>query len=448
VKVANDLTNSLVLREVDASIDDWSPGDEIDDNQSVDQGPSGPSLTQVSGLAVQPVVIVVSGESERPGLCATWSKIADPTCVKIRIQFRKQGDATPLEAECVEPNHGSYTWVSGVQGNGAYEVRALPVSTPQRAADWTPWIAASSTKPQVVSVARLALEVPPGTIKPGDLSKQAQFELALSSAVTAVHGSTAADLADAFDWSKRAAEGAILAQIRARRAENGIKVEQTVRATANEAMSQRVTTISAALDKARAAIIIEETARVTKDDALAQRITLLDSQHGVTKAALLLEEKVRTSETEALSQRITTATTTLNGHTSSISSMLSSIDGISAQWGVAINQDGQVTGLVRLKGDKNGVTFDVVADKFRVAQPDAAGGDPIPVFTIGSRNGKPAIGISGDVLIDGSIAARHLKVTALSAIAADIGDIRAGRMSSADGKMVIDLDKKSIVMST
>jgi hypothetical protein len=480
VKVARDLTTSLVLREVDASIDDWEPANEIDDNQSFDQSPSGPTLTQVSGLAVQPILVSSGSAARRPGLSASWSPITDPTCLRVQLEYRRVGDTVALTVDAIDPSTGSHAWVSGVQGDATYEVRALPVSMPQRAASWTPWVASTSTQPQIVNVAALATAVPLNTVTPAMLSAQARFELALSSAVAEIHGSTARDVQTAIDWAQKAAEGAIMGHIQAHRATNGITVEQRLRVAADEvlaeqittfganlettnatltdeirtrvttdqAVSQQITTLSTAMGSANSAIQDERTARSSNDLALGQRITTMNTALGTTRAELQTEQQTRASQTDALTSQQTAMRTTLNGHTTQIGTFQSSINGIAANWGVSINTDGFVTGLVQLGSIAGTTSFDVIANRFRVAQPGVAGGAPVNVFSVGTINGVPSIGITGNLLVDGAINARHLQVTSLSALSADLGTVVAGKMQSADGKFVIDMAAKTIRITT
>lgn len=121
---------------------------------------------------------------------------------------------------------------------------------------------------------------------------------------------------------------------------------------------------------------------------------------------------------------------------------------ISAQWGVAINSStGQVLGLVRLDTVNAFSTFTVVADRFVVAHPTSTG-DTIQAFVIGQVDGVSTVGINGDLIVDGTIAARSMAVGELSAITADIGTATAGVIQSADGKMVIDLNNKQITIDT
>lgn len=121
-------------------------------------------------------------------------------------------------------------------------------------------------------------------------------------------------------------------------------------------------------------------------------------------------------------------------------------DDFSAQWAVKITSGGQVIGLAQLDGSAEESTFTIVADHFLVAHPTISG-TTIQAFGIGLVDGVSTVGINGDLIIDGSIVARHLSVDTLDAITADLGTITAGKLQSADGNMVIDLDAKSIVIT-
>lgn len=149
-----------------------------------------------------------------------------------------------------------------------------------------------------------------------------------------------------------------------------------------------------------------------------------------------------------VSAKINAVSTTVAGHTASITEIIASVDGLSAEWAVAIDIDGNVVGLVRLDGDASESTFTVVADKFIVAQPGVTGGDPVPVFAIATVDGVTKLALRGDMLIDGTILARHIDVGTLSAISADIGTVTAGLIKSADNKMQINLGTGVITIDT
>jgi len=150
-----------------------------------------------------------------------------------------------------------------------------------------------------------------------------------------------------------------------------------------------------------------------------------------------LLETVKTTSTE-----ITTVSTTVNDLTTTVTQTQASVDGLSGQWGVAIDVNGKVIGLVRLDGGATGSTFTVLADKFIIRHPTTT--TDIQAFVVGLVNGVSTVGISGQLMVDGTITANALNVSSLSAITADIGECTAGVIRSSDSKFVIDLDNKTI----
>ncbi len=362
----------------------------------------------ISSLAVT-TTSITNGAITRPGLHATWTAVTDATIVAMRIQYRIQGDTTALEVAVVDPSQGSHTWVTGVQGSSGYEIRAIPVTRPERAVDWTSWKQTpASTAGQAVASAMTSVEVtsvPADTITPAMLSAQTRFELALATALETVQGSSAAALADTLDWAQQAAEAAIVGMLDAHQARTAIRVEQAERHTEDEALAQLITTVQTATSDNAARITDEITARTTADDAQALQMTTLTSQVG--------------------------------GHTASISSINSAIGGYAAKWSLALSVDNYVTGYVSLDGTATASTFGVLASNFYVAQPGVSGGDPKQIFTIGSVGGLPAIALHADLFSDGSITAAHLDVASLDAISGTFGALTAGTITSPDGKLFI-----------
>jgi len=173
------------------------------------------------------------------------------------------------------------------------------------------------------------------------------------------------------------------------------------------------------------------------------------------------------SNLTTLDGKVSTLETSINGQLDTIDSQIAGIGGdigaIHARWAVAINGNNQVIGLVRLDGGASGSQFSVVADKFVVAHPTAPG-TTITAFVVGLVNGVPTVGINGNVLVDGSILARHLSVSTLSAISADVGTVTAGlirnsadtvrfdlpnmRLYRVDGKADFDLLNRRIYMES
>lgn len=91
------------------------------------------------------------------------------------------------------------------------------------------------------------------------------------------------------------------------------------------------------------------------------------------------------------------------------------IAGIGAQYTVLLDNNGYVTGTKQLNGGPGLSSFTVITDTFQVAKPGATGGAAVPVFTIGSINGVQKIGVRGDMLIDGTVIARHIAAGSITA---------------------------------
>jgi predicted phage tail protein len=244
------------------------------------------------------------------------------------------------------------------------------------------------------------------------LTPQQAWELSLVTAVDTMLGSVSHAVLESIKQSQMAAEAVIRSLIAGKKNQVAIRVEQQARLTEREAFASQIETISAQLGNALAAIVTETTARTNADNALA-----------------------------AVDQTLTTA---LNGNIAQVNILAASIDGIEGRFGVAINTNGQVVGLIQLDGSAAGSNFTVVADKFQVAQPDAAGGTPVPVFTIANVGGTNKLVLRGDMIADGTITTAKLVASALSAITANLGTITAGILQSADGKFVINLNTKQI----
>lgn len=80
--------------------------------------------------------------------------------------------------------------------------------------------------------------------------------------------------------------------------------------------------------------------------------------------------------------------------------------GMVTEWTLKMNANGRVAG-VGLMMDSDSSEFIILADKFQVVTPSDTG-DPVQVFTVGNIAGNPAVGIDGDLIIDGSILARSI----------------------------------------
>lgn len=408
-----DASVSVTLREIAASVYSYTAStDELTDATQSSVRSGAPTLTNITGLAVAPVLISVNATISRPGLSASWTAFSDETVTSILVEYRLQGTTSALSRVINDPSQNTYTWVDGVQGGAVYEVRMKLVTQPIRATNWTSWVAASQTQPQTVNV---AADVPPGVIGTDNLDAQSQFELSLATGLGALQGSVGETIDDAYNFSQRAGEQALLALLRAH--------------------------------DTRASIRREEVIRQTSDESLASQLVVVQANIGSTNAAIVAEQEARASADSATASSLQAVTTTVNGQSVTITQLTQSVDGIQGRWGIAIDQNGSVLGLVELSGAQGVSTFTVVADRFVVARtqapssapyPPPAPGDYIQVFTVGEIEGVSSVGINGNAIIDGTVKVRHLDAVTLNAIAASITTLTAVRIQSADNSSYLD----------
>ncbi|WP_295545369.1 interleukin-like EMT inducer domain-containing protein [uncultured Pseudacidovorax sp.] len=95
-----------------------------------------------------------------------------------------------------------------------------------------------------------------------------------------------------------------------------------------------------------------------------------------------------------------------------------------ARYTFRMDVDGHVSGMLF---DNNGETARMafLTDVFSIAAPGYA---DKPVFTVGTVGGAGALGFRGDMYLDGSITARSISVTQLSAITGNLGQVYTGRL--------------------
>lgn len=138
-------------------------------------------------------------------------------------------------------------------------------------------------------------------------------------------------------------------------------------------------------------------------------------------AMVKTESEARIEADKVLASNIQTVQTTVNGNTASIEESKKSIDGLKAEYTLKVNAGGKVAGI-GLAASAEGSAVDILADKFRVSLPN--GTESKPVFTVGTVNGKEAVGIAGDLIVDGAITSNKISVGSLDAVSANIGLLR------------------------
>lgn len=266
------------------------------------------------------------------------------------------------------------------------------------------------------------------------------FEHSLITATDEVLGSMANLHERARTQMQQDADASILASIDAHRANTGLTTEIRVRQEETNALAEQITSIFASLGVTNANVTVLTSAVANGDAALATQITSLQSA--------------------------------VAGNTASVVVLAESVDGIAGRYSIRLNNNNEVVGYAQLDGTPQGSSFIVAVDAFKVAKVGAAGGAAVPVFAISTVSGTAKLALRGDMLADGTIAARaiaanavtadKISVGSLSAITANIGTVTAGLIRDAaliyywdvtngkqgcyDGSMVLDWKNKRFTM--
>ena len=191
-------------------------------------------------------------------------------------------------------------------------------------------------------------------------------------------------------------------------------VQQTIKVELGPdgALAQRIDLVVAKVDENTAAIYEEATARANADGAQATKINLVVAESAGNTAAIKNEATARASADSALSKNISTVQTQVNGNTASIESQALSINGLKAQYTLKVNAGGKVAGM-GIYADSSGSVVDFLADRFYVSTPQGTGSKQ--VFSVGTINGVSAVGVSGNLITDGSITGRTISATSVIA---------------------------------
>ena len=176
--------------------------------------------------------------------------------------------------------------------------------------------------------------------------------------------------------------------------------EQVARATADEALAQDITTVTAAVENNSAVIEAESLARVTADTALAQDITTVQAAVADTLATVQNEAVSRATADEALAQNITTVQASVTALSNSVDDEVQTLtaaveteataranaDGtLFAQYTVKVDVNGYVSGFGLASTANNATPFSefaIRADRFYVASPSGPGITPIIPFIV------------------------------------------------------------------
>ena len=202
--------------------------------------------------------------------------------------------------------------------------------------------------------------------------------------------------------------------------------EATTRATADtvnaNAISSLTATVSGNYGTLTAAIGAEQTARANADSANASNLSALQatvsSNNSSLSASITNEQSARASGDQTNATAISSLSTTVNGNTASIQTQQTTLNGLSAQYTVKVDNNGHVAGFGLASTATNGQTisdFIVLANRFSVIDPNNGSAAPTVPFTV--QNGvcyMQNVVVSGALIQDATITGAKIANASIS----------------------------------
>lgn len=233
-----------------------------------------------------------------------------------------------------------------------------------------------------------------------------------------------------------------------------MSTERTLRTSKDDALGERIDVLTVKLSddvsEVTAQVSSASAASVDRDGALAEQIDAVVAVVDSNASAFSAQISALADDQWAQAQQLSSLQATAGDLFASITEqgiVLADIDGrVSATWSLGLTAGEKIAGVVFAN---DGVLRKAVflTDVFAVAQGDDA--NPSYPFVVGSLNGVPAVTFNANLFVDGGIQARHLsaqsvtadklRVTNLSAVAANLGDVTAGVVRNPDSSNFFNL---------
>ena len=183
---------------------------------------------------------------------------------------------------------------------------------------------------------------------------------------------------------------------------------------------QSITSTITAVEGALTATITSvQTVATNTQAALASYETTVSAEFASANASIASNATALATLDTSFSSFSTSTTASLGSLTTSVTTNESSIATLNGQVGseysVTLNTNGYATGFNLIDGTGGVSTFTVVASQFQIQLPGYNGNSPQAVFTTGTLGGSPAIGIHGNLFLDGTLNAEAIVAGTITA---------------------------------
>lgn len=158
-----------------------------------------------------------------------------------------------------------------------------------------------------------------------------------------------------------------------------IQNEASVRAGQDGVFANQFSLLGAKTSDGQAWNLNDNTVRLSNGQALATRLSGLDSRIGANEGAVINESQARAGADGALGQRVDGVIARVGPLEASVTTLSQAIDGVRARWGVSLNVNGHVSGVIaNNSGTESSWTF--VSSRFALVDPNYNNGQPFVPF--------------------------------------------------------------------
>lgn len=300
--------------------------------------------SEVDSFAVLAIGVVGTTGQVGPGIRVSWATITDVTVVQVELIYYPTAQPTAVITKLIDRNT-TVVVLTDVVGETEYTVKAKIITNPRR-------VTAYNAGATVTTIAAEINSTIPEEIRQRVVEIQDYLSAQLDEIDTRLSSYLANQ--DARNWLDKK------------------KVRSQLYARSSAAFAA-----------------IEETQTVVADNY----------------AAFAAYQLSVTAEFEDTNASVTVNATAIAG----VSTDVDNLEAINAaRYTVTLNVNGYVTGMSLINGGAGISSFTVVADKFQIQLPGYNSNAPLGVFTVGTIGGVPAIGISANVYLDGTLNARAI----------------------------------------
>ena len=148
-----------------------------------------------------------------------------------------------------------------------------------------------------------------------------------------------------------------------------IQAESATRSTQTTSLASQIETLTSSVGSAQAAIISEANARSAADAAIATTTTSLASQLGTAQGAITALQSVTSGLDSNTVSSITTLSSQVGALNTTVQDVATTVNGIEGTRTLAINANGQVTGIQLLGGGTTGSQIKFQTANFIVYDP-------------------------------------------------------------------------------